>query len=193
MPDIDTKFLPTERETNGICIRKYQPEDAAGIVEAVQESIATVGAWLDWCSNGYGPAEAQAWIAHTAASWDTADMFAFAVVDATSGDYLGGVGLSKLDHDQRTANLGYWIRQSYQGRGVGTQAARLAIGYAFEYLKLTRIEIVCGAANRPSRRVAEKTGSRFEGLASGKLTVHGRAIDAAVYAVTAPAARRSVG
>lgn len=193
MLDIDTQYLPTERETNGICIRKYRPEDAAGIVEAVQESVATVGAWLDWCDKSYGLAEAEAWIAHTAASWDKADMFAFAVVDATSGDYLGGVGLNKVDQDHHAANLGYWIRQSYQGRGVGTQAARLAIGYAFEHLKLTHIEIVCGAANRPSRRVAEKTGSRFEGLASGRLTVHGRALDAAVYSITAPAARRSVG
>ena len=193
MSGIDTQFLPTERETNGICIRKYQPDDAAGIVEAVQESLATVGAWLDWCSNSYGPADADAWIAHASASWDKAEMFAFAVVDATSGDYLGGVGLSKVDQHNYTANLGYWIRQSYQGRGVGTQAARLVVGYAFEYLKLTRIEIVCGAANRPSRRVAEKTGSRFEGLASGRLTVHGRALDAADYAVTAPASRRSAG
>ena len=191
MLDIDTRFLPSEREINGICIRKYQPADAAGIVEAVQESIATVGAWLDWCSNSYGTADAQAWIAHATDSWDKAEMFTFAVVEATSGDYLGGVGLSRVDHENHAANLGYWIRQSYQGRGVGTQAARLTIGYAFELLKLTRIEIVCGAANRPSRRVAEKTGARFEGLAGGRLTVHGRPVDAAVYAVTAPAVRRT--
>lgn len=191
MLDIDPGMLPTERETNGISIRKYQAGDAAGIVEAVHESVATVGAWLDWCSNRYGAAEAEAWIAHAADSWDKAESFVFAIVDATSGDYLGGVGLSRIDQENHSANLGYWIRQSYQGRGVGTQAARLAVGYAFEQLKLTRIEIVCGAANRPSRRVAEKTGARYEGLASGRLTVHGKPLDAAVYTIIAPAARKS--
>jgi ribosomal-protein-serine acetyltransferase len=191
MHDIDPGMLPTERETNGISIRKYQAGDAPGIVEAAQESIATVGAWLDWCSNSYGNADAQAWVAHATESWDKAESFVFAIVDATSGDYLGGVGLSRIDHEKHSANLGYWIRQSYQGRGVGTQAARLVVGYAFEQLKLTHIEIVCGAANRPSRRVAEKTGARYEGLKSGRLTVHGRALDAAVYTITAPAARRN--
>jgi len=183
-------MLPSERESNGISIRKYHPEDNAAIVEAVQESVATVGAWLDWCGNSYGLADADAWIAHAISGWDKAEMFAFAVVDATSGDYLGGVGLSQIDQDNHSANLGYWIRQSYESRGVGTQAARLAVGYAFELLKLTRVEVVCGAANKPSRRVAEKTGARFEGLKSGRLSVHGRALDAAVYTITAPAARR---
>ena len=192
MQDIDAGMLPSERESNGISIRKYQPGEEAGIVEAVQESVATVGAWLDWCGKGYGVAEARAWIAHATANWDKAEMFAFAVVDATSGDYLGGVGLSRIDQANHSANLGYWIRQSYQGRGVGTQAARLAVGYAFELLKLTHIEVVCAAMNRPSRRVAEKTGARFEGLKSGRLSVHGRALDAAVYTITAPAARRTI-
>ena len=49
MQDIDPGMLPSERESNGISIRRYQSGDAAGIVEAVQESVATVGAWLDWC------------------------------------------------------------------------------------------------------------------------------------------------
>ena len=187
---IDPGMLPTERESNGISIRKYLSSDNAAIVEAVQESVATVGAWLDWCSSGYGRSDADAWIAHAIADWDKAEMFAFAVVDATSGDYLGGVGLSRIDQASRSANLGYWVRQSYESRGVGTQAARLAVGYAFELLKLTRVEVVCAAMNRPSRRVAEKTGARFEGLKSGQLSVHGRALDAAVYTITAPAARR---
>ncbi|MFT3792207.1 MAG: GNAT family N-acetyltransferase [Rudaea sp.] len=191
MHDIDTGMLPTERESNGLSIRKYEPGDVAGIVEAVQESVPTVGAWLDWCNKGYGTAEAEAWITHAHESWDKGDSFVFAVSDATSGDYLGGVGLSRIDHEKLSANLGYWIRQSYQGRGVGTQAARLAVGYAFEVLKLTQIEVVCGAANRPSRRVAEKTGARFQGLASGRLTYHGKSIDAAVYTISAPAARRA--
>jgi len=191
MEGIDPGMLPTERDSNGISIRKYQPGDSSAIVEAVQESVATVGAWLDWCGNGYGPADADAWIAHAITDWDKAQMFAFAVVDATSGDYLGGVGLSQIDQAGHSANLGYWIRRSYESRGVGTQAARLAVGYAFELLKLTRIEVVCAAMNRPSRRIAEKTGARFEGLQSGRLSVHGRALDAAVYTITAPAGRRN--
>jgi len=193
MHDFDSRLLPTERESHGICIRKYQPGDAAGLVEAAQESIQTVGAWLDWCTPSYGNAQAEAWIAHAVENWDKGDGFAFAVIDATCGDYLGGVGLNQIDHANRSANLGYWIRQSYQARGVGAQAARLAVGYVFEQLGLTRIEIACAAANRPSRRIAEKTGARYEGLVSGRIQLHGRPVDAAIYSITAPSARRSTG
>jgi len=68
---IDPGMLPTERESNGISIRKYLSSDNAAIVEAVQESVATVGAWLDWCSSGYGRSDADAWIAVCAAAGPT--------------------------------------------------------------------------------------------------------------------------
>jgi ribosomal-protein-alanine N-acetyltransferase len=57
--------------------------------------------------------------------------------------------------------------------------------YAFESLRLHRIEINIIPRNAPSRRVVEKLGLRFEGVAERYLEIDGAWEDHARYAITA--------
>lgn len=165
----------------GMYLRPWQPRDGGVLVEAVHESLTSVGRWLPWCHAGYDMAEADAWIAHCRAGWTSGDEFAFGVFDQASDELLGGVGLSQRNRTQRSANLGYCIRQSCQGRGLAARAAGLAVRFGFERLGLVRIEIIAMADNRASRRTAEKLGARFEAMAPQRLRAWDRAWDAAVY------------
>ena len=55
--------------------------------------------------------------------------------------------------------------------------------HGFNYLKLTRLEIVVAEENRPSRGVAEKAGATFECIARNRLVVGERPITGAVYSL----------
>ncbi|MEO8809808.1 MAG: GNAT family protein [Rhodanobacter sp.] len=166
-------------------LRPWRSDDAAALVEAVRESIETVGRWLPWCHAGYGIEEAATWIAHCRSGWQAGDHFALAIFDATSGRLLGGAGLSQLVAVHRHANLGYWIRQSGQRQGAATDAAQLVARFGFERLGLLRIEIVVLPENRASRATAEKIGARFESIARHRLLLPDGARDAAVYGLIA--------
>lgn len=72
---------------------------------------------------------------------------------------MGGIILGAL----RGAHIGYWIDQSYAGRGFTTQAVNLLTEYGFSVLALHRIEINLRPENTASRRVAEKAGYLLEG------------------------------
>jgi len=67
--------------------------------------------------------------------------------------------------------------------GVAIAAARLAAGFAFRELGLTRIEIVALVDNVASRRVAEKLGATFECVARNRLVHNGVPFAAAVYSL----------
>jgi RimJ/RimL family protein N-acetyltransferase len=55
--------------------------------------------------------------------------------------------------------------------------------FAFGELKLSRIEIVTMLDNAASRRVAEKVGFQFEGVARNRLLFKGQPHDAALYSL----------
>ncbi|MGL5096173.1 MAG: GNAT family N-acetyltransferase, partial [Planctomycetia bacterium] len=55
--------------------------------------------------------------------------------------------------------------------------------WAFAETNLVRLEIVAAVDNHASRRVAEKAGAVFEGIARRRLLVHGASHDAAVYSL----------
>ncbi len=168
-----------------LCVRPWQDRDASALFDAVRESTASVGRWLPWCHAGYGPDDAAAWTAQCQAGWRTGDHFAFGVFDAASGNLLGGVGLGQRNRRHRSANLGYWVRQSSHRQGIASAAAGMVAHFGFGRLALIRIEIVVLPDNVASRRTAEKLGARFEAIARDRLWERGQARDAAVYALTA--------
>ncbi|MFE8601434.1 GNAT family N-acetyltransferase [Archangium violaceum] len=173
---------PPPRLAEGtLSLHPWQPDLATALVEAVHESVASVGRWLPWCHAGYGPAEADAWIAQCGDGWAAGGHFAFAIIEETTGTLLGGTGLNRIDRVNRNANLGYWVRQSRQGQGIAARAAGLATRFGFGQLGLVRIEIVIQPDNQPSLRTAEKLGARFEAVARQRICLHGQARDAAVY------------
>lgn len=121
------------------------------------------------------------WIAYCQTGWRSGEHFAFPVFDATTGELLGGAGLIQRNRLHRSANMGYWVRQSRQRHGVAAAASRLVADFGFQRLGLVRIEIVVLTDNRPSLRTAEKIGARFEGIARQRLYVREQPHDAAVY------------
>jgi ribosomal-protein-alanine N-acetyltransferase len=72
---------------------------------------------------------------------------------------LGGVIYGAM----RGGHIGYWIDRNFANRGYTTAAVQMLTQYAFEVLKLHRVEINLRPENASSRRVAEKAGFIFEG------------------------------
>ena len=151
----------------------WMEDDAGRLVDAVQESVASVGRWLPWCHAGYGRDQASAWISHCQAGWHTGHHFAFAMRDGCGGSLLGGVGLNQFEPLHRRANLGYWVRQGRQRQGLAAAAAQLVARFGFERLGLIRIEVVALPDNTPSRATALRIGARFESIARHRLLVNG--------------------
>jgi len=173
---------------DGLLLRSYRAEDSRALAAAVRESVESVGAWLPWCHADYGDAEADTWIAHCAEGWRSGEHYAFAAFDAATAQFVGSAGLNQRNRPHNFMNLGYWIRASQQGNGIAVRAARLVAAFGLEQVGLTRIEIVAALNNRPSRRVAEKSGAALEAVARNRLIDRGKPIDAAVYALV-PAPR----
>ncbi|MHA6203393.1 GNAT family N-acetyltransferase [Dyella soli] len=171
---------PVELAASSLRLRPWQPGHADALCEAAQESVATVGRWLPWCHAGYAWEDAVAWIEHCQGGWLRGDPYAFAIFDAADR-LVGGAGLNRLDREHRSANLGYWIRQQAQGKGMAPIAVQAVAAFGFATLSLSRIEIVVAVDNAASRRCAEKAGARFEGIARQRLVVDAVPVDAAIY------------
>jgi len=179
---VSTLIAPVELSSERVLLRPYRIEDASLVFAAAKESVETVGRWMPWCHVGYTEAESIAWIEKTLAMWQHSEAYEFALFDQT-GDYVGGAGINQFNRLHNLANLGYWVRQSRQRRGLATAAVRILARFGFETLGLTRIEIVAASENGPSRRVAEKAGAQFECLARNRLIIYGVPFAAAVHSM----------
>lgn len=62
------------------------------------------------------------------------------------------------------ADMGYRLNKDYWGHGYATEAGKAIVNFAFETLKLERLQIRCFKNNPASVRIAEKLGFTQEGL-----------------------------
>jgi len=101
------------------------------------------------------------------------------------GEIAGQIEYNYFDWDNRKTELGYWLGESFQGKGLVTKACRALIDYAFNELKLNRIEMRCGAENKKSRKIPEKLGFREEGIVRQAGWLHDHFVDYVIYAMLA--------
>jgi len=100
------------------------------------------------------------------------DKRGFAILD--DGQIAGTVTLSNVVRGPlQSANLGYWIAERANGKGLATAAVGELIPIAFGELGLHRLEAGTLVDNVGSQRVLEKNGFERIGIARGYLHIGG--------------------
>jgi ribosomal-protein-alanine N-acetyltransferase len=102
------------------------------------------------------------------------------------GDFAGEINLSSVQRGPfQSAYVGYWIDEKHAGQGYTPEALVVVARFAFEELRLHRIQIAIIPRNTASRRVVEKLAIREEGTALRYLEINGVWEDHVRYAITA--------
>ncbi|MFF2053345.1 GNAT family N-acetyltransferase [Leifsonia sp. NPDC058194] len=90
------------------------------------------------------------------------------------GKLAGQLNVSSIAYGSlSSATIGYWIAQEFAGRDITPTAVALATDYCFYQLGLHRMEICIRPENKPSLRVVEKLGFRYEGLRRRYIHING--------------------
>lgn len=144
-------------ETARLKLRKFTLEDADQLYRIYNNSevMRYVGNYAR--TKEQTEAELLSMIQH----WQQHDFGMWAVIDKQNQILIGRCGLCFLD-DTKEVELGYLLDKFYWGRGLATEAAKAALKYGFEVVKLERIVAVAKPENLASRRVMEKVGMKYE-------------------------------
>ena len=74
------------------------------------------------------------------------------------------MGLHRTVWATPKTEVGYWGRVSKARNGYISEAVNRLTSFAFETLKMARVELMTDAENLSSRRVAERCGFMLEGI-----------------------------
>jgi ribosomal-protein-alanine N-acetyltransferase len=100
--------------------------------------------------------------------------YAFLIFRNSDQAMLGGLTLANVRRGVAQAtSLGYWMGAPNARQGHMTAALHAVLPFAFEALRLHRVEAACIPSNEPSIRLLQGTGFRREGLAREYLCING--------------------
>lgn len=160
-------------------LRRSTPADARAVFDAANDD--EVMRYMDW-PRQRSAAEAQAYLEGCAARWAAGTEYHWAIEPRSGGELLGCIACRVKDH---AADFGFFLARSAWGRGVGTEAGSLLVGWLDRQPSILRIWATCDTENLRSARLLERLGLQREGVlrrATWRPNIGGLPRDTAVYA-----------
>ena len=101
------------------------------------------------------------------------------------GNLAGVIGFHKIDWNNKSTSIGYWLGDKFVGNGLMTNAVKAFVDYALIDLGLNRVEIRAAVENKKSRAIPERLGFTHEGTIRQSEWLYDHYVDHEVYGILA--------
>jgi len=147
-----------EIRTDRLYLRRFCKEDLDAYAKIMGDY--EVGKWFPK-GDGYTLEEAKKSLDSILEHWDKHNFGIWAITDKEKSVLLGRCGLN-LIAETTEVEIDFVLAREFWGKGYATEAAKAALVYGFEILKLDRIIALAKPENIASRHVIEKIGMQYK-------------------------------
>lgn len=115
-----------------------------------------------------------------------AGLYEYVFIIRENGKTIGLIGFVRTERHNRKSELGYWLSENYQGKGIMTRSVKALCKFGFGELQLKRIQIKCAVGNLSSSNIPKRLSFMFEGIErQGELQADGTFKDLEIYSLLA--------
>ncbi len=145
-------------------LRPYEPSDTEDIFKVVsRREIADTTVSIP---HPYPRQTVEWWINFIKENMEKGNAYEFGVYKKDEPHiYIGNSGFVNISKQHNNGEIGYFISPEYWNQGYGTEACCKIVEFGFQELKLERVYGRCMTKNEGSRKIMEKAGLKYEGLA----------------------------
>lgn len=149
------------------------------LFELMDNSRDSIGEWLDFPKHTHEINDTRKFIERTLSSFAANNGYWVGIWH--KGKLAGSIGYLYFDWHSKKTEIGYWLSKDFEGLGLDTKACSLFMKYAFEELKLHKVEICMATSNIRSRAVPERLGFKEEGTVRCFEFLNGKYLDRVTY------------
>lgn len=126
----------------------------------------------------YQLSDAVDWVKHVKNNRKTHGFWSNYAIYTAEGELIGGIGRHvRYGTNSHKDEIGYWLGQTWWGKGIMTEVVRTYCEYLFSQQNLVRIEAVVFAHNKPSATVLKNCEFEYEGRLKKAYKINGELID----------------
>jgi ribosomal-protein-alanine N-acetyltransferase len=147
--------------TKRLILRRPTLKDAEDIAE--NANSLDVSRYLALVPYPYGIKDARAFI-KLCSKTAKQDPYNFGIELKSTGKIIGMISLLRVDRFSKKGEVGYCLGERYWRQGITVEALESIVNFAFQKLKLVRIQAEVFFENRASINLLKRFGFRKEGL-----------------------------
>lgn len=97
--------------------------------------------------------------------------------------FAGLIGFKDTDRVNLKTEIGYWLIESMNGKGIITQSVKELVSFAFSQMRMNRIQIKCAVGNTKSAAIPKRLDFYFEGTERAGEKHHSGYLDLEIYSI----------
>jgi RimJ/RimL family protein N-acetyltransferase len=168
-------------ETERILLRLMKPEDFELLAPLTGEQEI----WAHFTKDLSSPQELKDWMEEAFHGRKAETRMPFVIIDKDSGDVCGATSFGNISFYDKRIEIGWtWLGAATIGKGVNFQVKFAMLSFAFEAMKMERVEIKTDALNARSVAAILKIGMKPEGILRSHTLMHSnRRRDTAYFSI----------
>jgi len=155
-----TPSLPDIQVSPDILLKELAAADAQVIFGTIDAQRSYLGEWLPFVPFTTDVSFTEAFVNTYVGSPRNNPTFTIWY----KGAFAGLIGFKDSDYDNEKTEIGYWLSEAFQHKGIVTLACQKLIEFAFDELQMNRIQIKAAEGNAKSRSIPERLGFHLEGI-----------------------------
>lgn len=164
-----------------IKMRLMEERDAPAMFAASERNREHLRPWMPWIEVTNCVEDTLTFVKSALVERERGNGYQYVIMEGEN--VIGTLGHHHYNARDHEIYIGYWLDAEYQGRGIMTRACRALIDLTFEHMPIHRMVIQANVENLASRKVAERLGFTFEGVAREAELVNGAYRDLAIYSL----------
>ncbi len=157
--------IPTRLDTERLVVRKYEEGDGRelylllernGNRELLKENVEEV-------SSIKTEEETEIRVRKHSAEWFARDRFVMGIWLKSEDKYVGEIWIEPKKWEVPSFEIGWFLDQGYQRRGIATEAVQRSLKFLFNDLNAHKVIVITRDTNPRSCMLAERLGFRREG------------------------------
>ncbi|QOR64777.1 GNAT family N-acetyltransferase [Cytobacillus suaedae] len=173
----------THKINEELSLKLLDLNDGARLFELTDQSRSYLREWLPWLDYTTKPEDTNEFIKITLSGF--AERKSLTTVILYKNLIIGVASFNSIDWSNKTAQIGYWLGHEYQGNGIMTKVTKALTEYAFNELRINKVEIRVATQNVKSRSIPEKLGFKNEGCIRHAEWLYDHYVDHYVYGMLA--------
>jgi ribosomal-protein-serine acetyltransferase len=152
-----------------------------GIYNLAESNRVHLRNWLPWLDRMKDVTFIENFVRNTELAYAAKTEYSFVILK--DDEVIGRVGLYNINHSNCSGEIGYWIGESHQGKGIVAQSCIQILEFAFQTLNMNRVEIKCAVLNMRSQSIPVQLGFKLEGTLRSAELLHSEFHDLYLYSL----------
>ncbi len=166
---------------DAISLEFLEEAHAASLFNLINDNRNYLKQWLPWVDNMQSVENAKAYITSCTKQATEKTDFGYAIMYRKK--MAGRIGMHHINQQNKIGEIGYWLADDLQGKGIVKKCCTALIKYGFINLGLNRIEIKCAVGNNKSQAIPQKLNFKQEGILRQAEWLNGKFIDLYLYSM----------